>query len=347
MKLLTRLAIAVVICAAGFAAVVPAHPVQAQLSHTFVTFGVDACTNHDPNSVNVGETYFKIDVVDIGPGRVLFWIRNTMNTVPPSSMPAIAWVNFDDDYLPDPPGSINAVAGLIDSDQNVLGDPGYQPYPNVDFTQITNPLGLHLFDVCNPPYEFDIEFQAIQDIPNNPLRAVGPGEALGVVFNLEDGIAYHDLVGGMQSCQVQVGLFAQGFMVSGRPSGNEVFVTKCEPGTYVQLASFTAEPADGAVDVRWETGAEVDNVGFNLYRSTSLAGPFEKVNDQLIAAQGSATGAVYEYVDHDGDARSVYRLEDIDYSGTRTQHLPVHVKGASVMASEPVLFLPFMGNRAN
>ena len=35
----------------------------------------------------------------------------------------------------------------------------------------------------------------------------------------------------------------------------------------VELVSFTAVGLDGAVELRWETGSEMDNLGFHLYRS--------------------------------------------------------------------------------
>ena len=48
----------------------------------------------------------------------------------------------------------------------------------------------------------------------------------------------------------------------------------------------------------WETAAEIDTAGFNILRSESQDGPFEKINDVLIPGEGGPTqGAVYSYVD--------------------------------------------------
>ena len=68
--------------------------------------------------------------------------------------------------------------------------------------------------------------------------------------------------------------------------------------TLVELVSFTAQPLHRAVRLTWETAAEIDNAGFNLYRAESEDGPYVKINDALIPAEGSSVqGASYEFVD--------------------------------------------------
>jgi hypothetical protein len=79
------------------------------------------------------------------------------------------------------------------------------------------------------------------------------------------------------------------------------------------------------VTIRWVTESEVDNTGFNIYR-TAQGGETVKVNETLIAARGTAAaGAAYEFVDGAVENRRAYsyRLEDIDTSGTARQHGPV------------------------
>jgi len=100
----------------------------------------------------------------------------------------------------------------------------------------------------------------------------------------------------------------------------------------VDLLSFTAEGLEDEIVLSWETGNEIDNIGFNLYRSISLIGERELVNEQMIpsnVAPGSPFGAQYEFVD---DTVTEYRtyfywLEDIDMYGETTLHGPV---GASL-----------------
>ncbi|HFD39566.1 MAG TPA: hypothetical protein ENJ31_06940 [Anaerolineae bacterium] len=96
----------------------------------------------------------------------------------------------------------------------------------------------------------------------------------------------------------------------------------------VSLRSFEARSqADAGILVRWVTAAESDNQGFNLYRSNNARGPWTRLNVQLIPSQvlpGSQGGAVYEFLDQQGDpARSFYLLEDIDRQGRITQHGPI------------------------
>ena len=97
-----------------------------------------------------------------------------------------------------------------------------------------------------------------------------------------------------------------------------------ERSTAVTLASFTAQPGVGSATLAWETAAEIDNAGFNLYRATAKDGPYAKVNSALIAAQGDPTsGASYTFTD-EGLAPGVYfyKLEDVETSGAATLHGP-------------------------
>ncbi len=101
--------------------------------------------------------------------------------------------------------------------------------------------------------------------------------------------------------------------------------------TSVVLKSFKAWPEAPAIHVRWETAQEIDNLGFNLYRSNTRNGPKLKLNQELIPTKvppGSPFGAVYDYIDgfrlRSGRAY-FYWLEDVDLSGYTTMHGPVRV----------------------
>ncbi|MCP4714258.1 MAG: hypothetical protein GY868_04000 [Deltaproteobacteria bacterium] len=77
--------------------------------------------------------------------------------------------------------------------------------------------------------------------------------------------------------------------------------------------------------IEWMTSAEIDNVGFNLYRAEKAEGPYVKINTGLIPAEGSSTqGASYSYVDAGLKNRTAYfyKLEDVDQSGVATLHGP-------------------------
>jgi len=103
--------------------------------------------------------------------------------------------------------------------------------------------------------------------------------------------------------------------------------------TAVTLAAFDVTPQNDGVLVTWETASELDNVGFNLYRSTAAEGPYTRLNATLIPPQnpGSVLGGYYEWLDTDVQPDGVYfyKLEDLDVKGVSTFHGPAGVAGAS------------------
>jgi len=102
---------------------------------------------------------------------------------------------------------------------------------------------------------------------------------------------------------------------------------KSEP-TVIDLVSFSATGDGNHIRVEWETAQEIDNLGFNLYRGTSPAGSFVKINDGLIPGLiYSVKGKSYSYIDAAVTPGTLYyyKLEDIDASGKRTLHGPVCV----------------------
>lgn len=136
------------------------------------------------------------------------------------------------------------------------------------------------------------------------------------------------------------------------PTGKINLLVDCDP-TAVFLNYFLAEwagggsairvaegrtsegeaktPEEGGVLVRWETEAEIDNLGFNLYRGPGVEGPWTKLNSDLIPSKvppGSPVGAAYEWPDDDVEPGQIvfYLLEDVDTYGIATQHGPVKPK---------------------
>jgi hypothetical protein len=105
--------------------------------------------------------------------------------------------------------------------------------------------------------------------------------------------------------------------------------------TLVRLTDFSATQTASGVALEWETGYEVDNLGFNLYRESD--GKRTRVNPSLVggsallAGQGTAltAGRTYAWLDSKGSADAQYYLEDIDLNGKRTLHGPVSPTGGS------------------
>src|SRR6266568_636616 len=109
--------------------------------------------------------------------------------------------------------------------------------------------------------------------------------------------------------------------------GTDAFVAKVGAvTTAVDLLSFEALPLDSGVELRWETGSELNNLGFHLYRSLSAEGPYERITSSVIPGLGSSPArASYRYVDG-GLANGTtyfYKLEDIETTGKTRLHGPV------------------------
>ncbi|MDX9955454.1 MAG: GEVED domain-containing protein, partial [Anaerolineae bacterium] len=139
-----------------------------------------------------------------------------------------------------------------------------------------------------------------------------------------------------------MGIMAADPGASGGATGGEVEDGSSPVPTAVFLASFAAVPQGESILVTWETAAELQNLGFNLYRAESAAGPWTKLNTELIPAQnpGGTFGASYEWLDTGvmPDTTYFYRLEDMDVNGASTFHGPVSATATGVTAVSVVTF---------
>lgn len=112
----------------------------------------------------------------------------------------------------------------------------------------------------------------------------------------------------------------------------DVFVSKYSIGdipTIITLSFFSANQKEKKVIVKWQTSTEIDNIGFNILRSESESGPYEKINKKLIKAKGSSTkGASYKFKDKNIIAGKIYwyKLEDIDSNTGNDLNGPVKVE---------------------
>ncbi|MGB9300185.1 MAG: hypothetical protein WCD51_06280, partial [Anaerolineae bacterium] len=121
---------------------------------------------------------------------------------------------------------------------------------------------------------------------------------------------------------------------SGLVAGGEVedYEFKLENvATAVQLLLFEATGREQFIELGWETASETDNLGFNLYRATSVDGSSTKINAELIPTQvppGSPFGAVYNYEDATVEPGQVYYywLEVVDIYGESELYGPVEAQ---------------------
>ena len=79
--------------------------------------------------------------------------------------------------------------------------------------------------------------------------------------------------------------------------------------------------------IRWTTASEVENFGFDVYRSTSEKGPFERITPDPIPGAGTTDEPQsYVYVDDtiDPTVGYYYYLESISMQGVRERFSPVN-----------------------
>lgn len=99
--------------------------------------------------------------------------------------------------------------------------------------------------------------------------------------------------------------------------------------TEVEVLDLSAVQTPSGVTVKWQTGFEIDNLGFNVFRSVNGSTP-EKINKNLIigsalfTSNNALNGRSYRFKDQKAPKGLVqYYVEDIDLNGTRKMHGPV------------------------
>lgn len=107
---------------------------------------------------------------------------------------------------------------------------------------------------------------------------------------------------------------------------------QCSP-TAISLKSFDAMSYDDEVLIRWQSGYEVDNLGYQVYREQN--GNRVRITPSIIAGSALLTrpgieltaGYSYAWADrlskNEDAGRVQYWLEDVDIDGTSTWHGPI------------------------
>lgn len=176
------------------------------LGETLMFVGI---TSNNATSVMEGEDQLSVEVTDVGGGQVAFAFHN-VGAQPMS----ITDVYFDD-------GSLLGIAQIIDADEGVGGDPG------VDFSQGASPMNLPGGNLASPPFEATSGFTADSDAPV-PQKGVNPSETLIIVYDLQAGRVFGDVISELTNGELRIGMHVQSF-ASG-PSESFVNAPIPEPG---------------------------------------------------------------------------------------------------------------------
>jgi uncharacterized repeat protein (TIGR01451 family) len=110
------------------------------------------------------------------------------------------------------------------------------------------------------------------------------------------------------------------------------FTSTIEFPSAVKLNSFVAGQTGPAVLVTWRSGAELHNLGYNVYRESG--GNKVLLTPSLIAGSALSMretveqhGAKsYAWIDHSPVNGGLYWLEDVDLNGSRTMYGPISVE---------------------
>ena len=108
----------------------------------------------------------------------------------------------------------------------------------------------------------------------------------------------------------------------------------------VFLSVFTATATSNGVLLSWRTESEVDNLGWNIYRSTRRDGEYYRINGRLIAGAGnSAMPNNYQYLDKEAKegVTYFYYLEDVDISGRKNRSEVIQVPSDKSWVEKPPL----------
>lgn len=98
------------------------------------------------------------------------------------------------------------------------------------------------------------------------------------------------------------------------------------PPTHVELSSFNARALANHIVIEWSTATEMDNAGFNLYRSEGIDDAMTLISENLIPSQGSELeGATYSCVDENvvPEVTYYYWLENVHLNGRAEMFGPV------------------------
>jgi hypothetical protein len=179
------------------------------------TLGFDCITNNSLGDCAIGEAQLSMNVTSESASQVRFTFSNSG---PAASV--ISEVYFDD-------GSLLGIASIVNG-------------TGVVFQQDANPPNLPGGQNAVPPFEVTAGFLA-QATPSPAMNGVGPGEFVAIIFNLQNGAVFDDVLAQLGDGRLRAGIH----VISYASGGSESFVNAPEPA-----AALLAAAALGALALR-------------------------------------------------------------------------------------------------
>lgn len=172
-----------------------------------LTLGFGCISGNNLIDCGIGEAQLEVEVTAVGLTQVSFEFTNSG---PAAS--SITDVYFDD-------GTLLGIASVTNG-------------AGVDFSQGASPGNLPAGNNADPDFEATAGFTADSNPPTQP-SGVNPGETLTIVFDLQGGGDFQDILDELASGALRIGIHVQGY--SG--GGSESFVNVPEPSVLLLLGT--------------------------------------------------------------------------------------------------------------
>ena len=264
-------------------------------------------------------------------------MSGTANTLQLTDFTAEAWIKIPDSSIPDDYYTVTQSLYCDDNESwaiNVADDPGYED--KARFTTKESGTQTRVFGsvVTDNQWHYLAGVRTatqlliyVDDSPANSAADQRAGQVIQSSANIAIGSAVcattDDYNGTIDEVRISnIERSAAWIKASYHSSNNSLLNIP----TLAELSYFRANGLDSAVLLEWTTASELDNEGFNIWRSEEKDGGYVRINTYFIPAQGEAGfGAEYSYMDYDVQNGMIYyyKLEDIDISGKSTFHGPV------------------------
>jgi len=158
------------------------------------TVGFGCITNSSASDCGIGSAQLQLTITSEGPEQVRF---KFWNSGPEQSV--ISEVYFDD-------GALLGIASIVNGS-------------GVVFHQDANPPDLPGGNNAVPPFQVTAGFLA-EAIPSPAMNGVGPGEWVSIIFNLQSGASFSDVLTQFSDGTVRAGVH----VISFASGGSESFV---------------------------------------------------------------------------------------------------------------------------